>query len=129
MGAGFWKQLRDLEAVLRAQGVDLQQIVPAAAEPESPISPSRKGSDASSLEYDDPKDLICMLDEEAKSIGTFATHFLTAQLIPEAELSLDQLIQQLQNSLVPGAVWTSVEADITTNRVCIRAKCVPSMDT
>lgn len=99
---GFWRQLRDLEAVLTAFG-----------EPLVPMQPERLTQ--ATLEA------IASLDRRANSKGSFVTHYLTARVTLQTTDDATSLPS------VRGCVWVELVPD-GESQVLVRAKCVPSMD-
>lgn len=124
---GFWRQLRDLESVLKARGVQL------AAET-SPPPPQEDDEEMSgrdrvlAMHREDPDKMITSLDSQAYSMRPFLTHYLTARMSPEEGLEAETLGNQLKSVAVPGAVFDSIEVTDGGTSVEARVKCVPSVD-
>jgi len=139
---GFWRQLRDLEAVLRLRGVELQplaaDLLAGASEEELPgPAPADEDDDdaaaglflagnAAAVAIGDFAGTLASMDAALVGMRPFATHFLTARLEPESGLACSQLADRLKNSEAPGVVWSELYPD--GDLLCVRAKVVPYMD-
>merc|ERR1719277_1263992 len=74
--SGFWRQLRDLESVLRLQGVQLQP--PPDAATRTAMATATAGSGEARPNGTDFDSLLASLDRGLDGVksGAFATHFL-----------------------------------------------------
>jgi len=129
---GFWRQLRDLEAVLQLQGMPLKSLDPQEVH-------NAAASTAPAFDEDDRDAMIAMagsdvdftgllaeLDGALVGIQPFTTHFLHARLVPEEGSNPADLVERILKSHAPGVVWQEValQGDV----VCARAKVAPFMN-
>jgi len=142
--SGFWRQLRDLEAVLRLQGAELQPLpeqppagtsAPSAAPP-----PADSAQDAASGDGEEQyshwtswgasaefRRLLDELDGSLGRIQPFATHFLAARLRTSEGVRAADLAERLRRGSTTGVVWQELEPD-GERSLGVRAKVVPSMN-
>lgn len=126
--AGFWRQLRDLEAVLRARGIQLESREPPPRPiAEEPSSASGRPDPSSFGRDRDPRELIKQMDEDAQRKGSFGTHYLTVRIGCSEGAAANDLEGALRTrGVVQGITWENLE--VSGDDLRGRAKCVPSMD-
>jgi len=116
--SGFWRQLRDLEAVLRARGVQLQSREP----PPQPQPAAKEDPQSAYRRSQDPRELIKRMDEYAQEYASFGTHYLTARI--RCAEGVEAILRS--EGVIPGVSMEQLER--MGDEVQGRAKCVPSMD-
>lgn len=135
--AGFWRQLRDLEAVLRARGVQLESREPPPRPPaEEPSGAPGGRPDPSSFGRDrDPHELIKRMDEDAQRREVYGTHYLTVRIRCADGVAAKDVEDSLRTKgVVRGLAWENLEIcdqwspGDRGHGLRGRAKCVPSMD-
>lgn len=121
---GFWRQLRDLENVLKLKGQDLKplHIIPEGCTPVQCAT----GSSPSPCRIDFWQKFTS-LNEHSEAFDAFAMQFLTASLEADEDTTPDVLADRLQHKDLPGIVWHDFRQDGGKN-VNVRAKVVPGMD-
>jgi len=123
--SGFWRQLRDLEAVLQTRC----SLVPLDPDMRAFVDKSRKEGFALCTPGDAFAEFaqkLISLDASLDSMESFATHFLTARFQPNAGVSCSDLANHLRSRRTPGIVWQELvpNGDVLD----ARAKVVPSMN-
>jgi len=127
---GFWRQLRDLEASLLAQGLELNELPEDWAPCPQPLE-ADSAEDAARMPWFmqmgpvNTEDLIAELDNMALRCESFATTHLVAVLEPAAGTSAEELAEAVKSSGIGGARLDDVA--LGGGRVSIRAGLVPSL--
>lgn len=123
--AGFWRQLRDLEASLIYQGIELRSLPPDWQFLEQPA-----GSEDDATPPDGRKETVEerleVLEKQAESQASFVTQYLTAVLTPVEGQDPKALAQEVLKSCCGGITWDTVLPE--AGHVSLRAGLVPSLD-
>lgn len=119
--AGFWRQLRDLEASLKAQGVQFKQLPEDYKPPAQP-----DGVDEDRMSSPDPLQTIRRLDADADNMESFVTQYLTASLTPVESVPTQTVVDQLELDKLTGVKIRNIAVD--GNEIRLRAGLVPSLD-
>jgi len=112
--AGFWRQLRDLEASLVAQGVHFRTLA-IDQMPPRPEQPEDSEATPLPMAAEDPLLVLQELDREAARTASFITKYLTARLVPKEGVAPEAVVANLQGTSLPGVTWEHVvcgEADV-----------------
>lgn len=121
--AGFWRQLLDLEAVLKAEQVELLEPTAELIE----LARSGNGSEPDSKPYQDPMSALENLHANASKVTSFVTHILTSHVYLEDGADVEAVKASLSEAELGGTVLHSVSEVAGKSGLFIRAKCVPAM--
>lgn len=119
---GFWRQLRDLEASLKAQGAQFKQLPADYMAPAQPDGGERESMASSS----DPYESIKRLDSEANLMESFVTQYLTAVVTTDDVVPPQTVVDCLERDRVTGVNIQNIS--LKDNVIRLRAGLVPSLD-
>lgn len=126
---GFWRQLRDLESVLIAQGFELEPLdeeVRASVEALREQQPSGSRGCCHAGEVTFPE-LLVSLDSGLCSTSPFVSSFLTVEINLAETVSPSGFVDQLRGTDMPGAVLH--DCVVRDHSVCARVGLQALMDT
>jgi len=119
--AGFWRQLRDLEASLIHQGITLNEL------PDDYKFPDQPEEREEERETEDTASRIEGLDLSASSQESFVTIFLTGVVVPRAGVPAAELAQAILLQKIQGTKFSTLAPDDKGN-IIFRAGLVPSLN-
>lgn len=122
---GFWRQLRDLEASLIADGVILDAAPTGWQPPEQPADDDGRESHPNSEPDDQGVKKLERMYRDSDQMSSFVTKFLTARLVPNAGTSPEALQERIYSTRLNGISWE--EVDVNAGAVLLRAGIVPSL--
>mmetsp|Transcript_38846 Transcript_38846/g.89873 ORF Transcript_38846/g.89873 Transcript_38846/m.89873 type:complete len:288 (+) Transcript_38846:46-909(+) len=123
--SGFWRQLNDLQASLIAKGVSLRELPADYRPPEQPLRPGEEGKEKFSSTADESAESKKLLDNEAKHVQPFVTHFLTARISPKPDVKGASIKKELEKLAASGVKLESCSNDGEV--VVLRAGLVPTL--
>lgn len=127
---GFWRQLRDLEASMIAQGVDLKAL-PSNWKEMIPPKPESSSEDLQTYGFlgqqdRDPVATMNSLDEAANRMQSFVTKYLVVRITPKDGVTPQQLVRTVQETQLTGTRLENV-LGISDLDAHIRVGVVPTM--
>eukprot|EP00927_Polykrikos_kofoidii_P048284 TRINITY_DN4249_c0_g1_i3.p1 TRINITY_DN4249_c0_g1~~TRINITY_DN4249_c0_g1_i3.p1 ORF type:complete len:310 (-),score=63.23 TRINITY_DN4249_c0_g1_i3:12-941(-) len=122
--AGFWRQLRDFEAVLKGRGVMLREL---REDELREVDPSEEDVELSGCKSEtSASDMIAQLDESAAEMPAFTSVFVTARVTVKAVADTPQVKERLATTTGgTGIVFTNVSV-VDKRTVDLRAALVAS---
>lgn len=120
---GFWRQLRDLEVALKAEGIQLKTLPDAY---EAPTQPEGQSEDPKLVSDACAYDTIRLLDAAARSVSSFVTKPLTATINSMKWMKPSGVISNLKMGIMDGVVIQSATLD-KKGAILLHASVVPSL--
>lgn len=120
---GFWRQLRDLEVSLKAEGIKLKTL---PDEYEAPTQPEGQSEDPELVSDACAYDTIRLLDQAARSVSSFVTKPLTATINSMKWMKPSAVISNLKMGTMDGVVIQSATLD-KKGAILLHASVVPSL--